>query len=77
LVDIYVLMRVEYNDRAVTFMGWAERSEVIRPDRLQHFRGASRLSFVVPPEEMRQLDDMTATWLAASLKAKGEIVELT
>lgn len=77
LVDIYVLMRVEYNDRAVTFMGWAERSEVIRPDRLQHFRGAGRLSFVVPPEEMRQLDDMTAAWLAASLKAKGEIVELT
>lgn len=77
LVDIYVLMRVEYNDRAVTFMGWANRAEVIRPDRLQHFRGAGRLSFVVPPEEMKQLDDMTATWLALSLKAKGEIVELT
>jgi hypothetical protein len=77
LVDIYALMRVEYNERSVTFMGWASRSEVIRPDRLQHFRGAGRLSFVVPPEEMRQLDELTASWLVLFLKAKGEIVELT
>jgi hypothetical protein len=77
LVDIYALMRVEYNERSVTFMGWANRAEVIRPDRLQHFRGAGRLSFVVPPEDMRQLDELTAGWLVLSLKAKGEIVELT
>lgn len=77
LVDIYALMRVEYNERSVTFMGWANRAEVIRPDRLQYFRGASRLSFVVPPEDMQQLDELTAGWLVLALKAKGEIVELT
>ena len=77
MVDIYVLMRVDYNARRVVFMGWAARPQVIRDDRLQYFRGADRQSFVVPPDELTQLEDHVARALAEDLAAKGEIVELT
>jgi hypothetical protein len=77
LVDIYVLMRIDYNARKVFFMGWAKRCDVIRPDRLQYFRGADRQSFVVPPEEMTQLEDHVARALAEDVASRGEIVELT
>lgn len=76
-VDVYVLMRIEYNDRAVTFMGWAERADVIRDDRLEYFRGAPRQSFVLPPDELRQLDPDTARSVASDAMGRGEIVELT
>jgi hypothetical protein len=76
-VDIYVLMRVDYNARKVFFMGWAKRCDVIRPDRLQYFRGADRQSFVVPPEEMTQLEEHVARALAEDVASRGEIVELT
>lgn len=77
LVDIYALMRVDYNERRVVFMGWAERRDVIRPDRLQYFRGAERQSFVVPPDELTQLDDGIVKHLASDALSRGDIVELT
>ena len=77
MVDIYVLMRVDYNARQVHFMGWAERRDVIREDRLEYFRGADRKSFVLAPDQLTQLDEPVARSLAESAKARGEIVELT
>lgn len=77
MVDIYALMRVDYNERRVVFMGWAERRHVIHPGRLQYFRGAERQSFVVPPEELTQLEDHVAQDLAADAGRRGDIVELT
>lgn len=76
-IDVYALMRVDYPARAVEFLGWCERGDLIREDRLQHFNGADRLSFVLPCSELKQLDDLTAGWLAASGKARGLQVSLT
>ena len=76
-VQIFVLMHVDYHGRAIAFMGWAGRGEVIRPDRLQYFRGAERQSFVVPPDELRQFDAEVARAVAEDAAARGEIVELT
>lgn len=76
-VDVYVLMRVEYQARRVVFMGWAGRGDVIRDDRLEYFRGAGRLSFVVPPDQLTQLDAATLEIVKADALGRGEIVELT
>lgn len=76
-IDIYVLMQVQYHDRAVVFMGWARRPDVINETRLERFRGADRLSFVVPPGDLTQLDQFTAGAVAFEAKLKGKIVELT
>lgn len=73
-IDIYVLMRIDYNARAVSFMGWAERGDLIRPDRLEHFRGSSRLSFVLPPDQMRQLDPEVERAVAEEARKLGNDV---
>lgn len=73
-IDVYALMRVDYNDRAVTFMGWAERGDLIREDRLEYFRGASRLSFVLPPDQLRQLDPAVERDVAQDARKNGHEV---
>jgi hypothetical protein len=76
-ISIYVLMQVDYPARAVTFMGWADRKDVVNKDRLERFRGADRLSFVVPPEDLIQLDEITCGVLVWDAKTRGQTVELT
>lgn len=76
-IAVYVLMQVDYQARAVTFMGWADRKDVVNPDRLERFRGADRMSFVVPPGDLAQLDELTAGVLVWDAKARGHTVELT
>ena len=76
-IDTYVLMRVEYHARRVVFMGWAAGADVIRDDRLEYFRGAGRLSFVMAPDELNQLDADTIEIVKADAARRGEIVELT
>jgi hypothetical protein len=76
-IAVYVLMRVDFQARTVEFLGWCQREELIREDRLQFFRGASRKSFVMPCHELEQLDPLTEGIIAASCKARGLDVSLT
>jgi hypothetical protein len=73
-IAVYALMHVAYQDSAVTFKGWCSRDDLIRDDRLEYFRGSSRLSFVLSPEQLRQLDSITEGYLAWFAKSKGDDV---
>lgn len=76
-IAVYVLMRVDFQARTVEFLGWCQREELIREDRLQFFRGHSRKSFVMPCEELQQLDELTQGVIVAGAKARGLDVSLT
>jgi hypothetical protein len=76
-IEIYVLMRVDYQARSVEFLGWCERGDLIRDDCLEFFRGANRKSFVLHCSQLKQLDPLTEGWLAAGAKATGLDVSLT
>jgi hypothetical protein len=76
-IGVYVLMHVAYDDCTITFCGWCSREDLIKADRLEYFRGASRLSFVLPPDELRQLDSITEGFLAWTAKARGDDVIAT
>jgi len=74
---IYCLMVVNIENRSVSFAGWTQREKLIREDRLEYFRGSKRQSFVMPQEELDQLDELTAHWMVVMLKGKGYDVRLT
>lgn len=76
-IAVYVLMRVDYQERTVEFLGWCRREDLIRDDRLEFFRGASRKSFVMPCHELEQLDPLTEGVIAKSCQARGLDVSLT
>jgi hypothetical protein len=76
-IGVYALMHVNYDDSLITFKGWCQRDDLIRDDRLEHFRGANRLSFVLPPAELRQLDSLTEGYLAWFAKNRGDQVTTT
>lgn len=74
-IAVYVLMRVEYQDKAVTFMGWTTREGFIDEEHLGFFRGTDRRSFIMPPDDLLDLDEVTAGVLAWTAKAQGHDVE--
>lgn len=74
---VYCLMTVDIDNRHVTFAGWTQRDKIINQDRLEYFRGSDRKSFVLPQEDLDQLDEMTARWLVIMAKGQGHRVELT
>lgn len=74
---VYCLMTVDIENRHVTFAGWTQRDKIINQDRLEYFRGSDRKSFVLPQEDLDQLDEMTARWLVIMAKGQGHRVELT
>lgn len=76
-IDVYALMRVDYQARAVDFLGWCGRGDLIREDRLQHFNGADRLSFVLPCTELKQFEPEVERALAEDAAARGLQVSLT
>lgn len=73
----YVLMLVDIDQRRVTFAGWTGRNRLINPDRLGHFKGAMRRSFIMHQDDLTPLDEATAGMTVFAAKAKGHTVELT
>lgn len=73
----YVLMLVDIDQRRVTFAGWTGRNRLINPDRLGHFKGAMRRSFIMHQDDLTPLDEATAGMTVFAAKAKGNTVELT
>lgn len=73
----YVLMLVDIDKCRVTFAGWTTREKLITPDRLGHFKPASRLSFIMRQDDLTPLDEATASMTVFAAKAKGHTVELT
>lgn len=73
----YVLMLVDIDRRRVTFAGWTGRNGLINPDRLGHFKGAMRRSFIMHQDDLTPLDEATAGMTVFAAKAKGHTVELT
>ena len=76
-IEVYVLMHVDYQARTVAFLGWCERADIIRDDRLEFFRNANRKSFVLHCSDLQQLDSITEGWIVASGRAAGLDVSLT
>lgn len=73
-IDVYALMRVRYDEQIVTFVGWAERKDVINDANLGYFRGSSRMSYIVPAEQMTSLDSVTEGYLCWVGKTKGHTI---
>jgi hypothetical protein len=75
--QVYVLMLVDIDRRTVEFAGWTTREQLINPDRLGHFKGSMRKSFIMHQDDLTPLDEVTARTVLWVARKEGHNVELT
>lgn len=77
ICQVYVLMLVVIDCRTVEFAGWTTREKLITPERLGHFKGSMRKSFIMHQDDLTPLDEVTARTTLWVARKEGHNVELT
>lgn len=75
--QVYVLMIIVIDCRTVEFAGWTTREKLITPERLGHFKGSMRKSFIMHQDDLTPLDEVTARTTLWVARKEGHNVELT
>ena len=77
ICQVYALMIVDVDCRTVEFAGWTTREKLITPERLDHFKGSMRKSFIMHQDDLTPLDEATARTTLWTARKEGHDVELT